>query len=146
MTGKVGKADRWVDPAVLVEDRGAEGAEAEAAAALPSDILRYAALFALNDLLQAQGAMSAGNPTKLSRPGRPISRIQTRVGKIFRFFLRQSCDRPKSTPKTQDRSFETPSPSRSIPGFLTVVTANAVFSGRGHWARTPPDPMLEVYS
>ena len=51
MAGEVGKADRWVDPPILVENRGAEGAETEAAATLPADILRDAALFALYDLL-----------------------------------------------------------------------------------------------
>ena len=60
MTGEVGEADRRVDPAVFVENRRAEGAEAEAAAALPADILRDAALLAFDDLLHPQGAVGAG--------------------------------------------------------------------------------------
>lgn len=60
MAGKIGEADRGVDPAIRVEDGLAKRAEAEAAAALPADILRDAALFALDHLLHSQGAVGAG--------------------------------------------------------------------------------------
>jgi hypothetical protein len=58
--GQRGKTHGGVDVAVGVEGRLAQGVEAETAAALPADRLTDAALFAIDDLLQAGDAVGTG--------------------------------------------------------------------------------------
>ena len=60
MRGQGRKADAGGDVSGFVKDRIAKAIEAEAAAALPAHGPRNAALFALDDLAQARGAMRHG--------------------------------------------------------------------------------------